>query len=348
MIFNRDGSGHETSPMFPQLSPAPPRSATTPVALPPLTGPAPPATPPPALDRANWPACTAAGGSLYCMDLQGAIRRGPLAGGERKPIATGRRGTTLAAAPLPEDHTVVAFLADRKTTEGVVTQAFIALDDSPAVPLSEDGAGATFVTLMPWKDGALAMYIDARAALTPVHARMLRRTAQGQLALGPDAVIFVGGGFEARMAGALTQTEAGSVFALIPTSHSDSGFGMAAIRLSDPPRIDEPVVWSMYPNGLSPAPITATRGRGPPRVVRARPSAPEPGAKAVLELGHLLEDGSFAAHCIAAKAGSFTHVAMEPEHDGSVWLTYTTSDGTWLEQRGGSMPRSGGPARRVE
>ncbi|WP_044239949.1 hypothetical protein [Chondromyces apiculatus] len=347
VLFNRNGVAHEVAPSFPLLAPAPPRSAAAPPVLPP-PGPAPPAAPPPPPpERATWPACTTAGRFMYCMDLQGDLRRSAIAGGEVKTIAAGRKGAGIAAAVLPEDHTVVAFLGDRKTTEGVVTQAFVVLDDGGAIPLSEEGAGATFVTMVPWKQGALAMYIDARAALTPVHARTLHRSAQGKLELGPDAVIFVGGGYESRMMGAVAHGAGGEAFALIPTSHSMSGFGMATVRIDDPPRVDAHVTWSMYPNGLSPAPVAALRGPGPTRVARARPASREPGAKAVLELGRLREDGTFAPQCIAAEAASFTHLALEPDRDGTVWLAYTTGEGTWVEHRGGVTARSGGPGRRT-
>jgi hypothetical protein len=273
------------------------------------------------------------------MELSGSIRRVPLAGGEEKAIAFGRRGSSLAAASLPGDALALTFLGDRKTSEGVVTQAFAAIDDSPAVLLSEEGSGATFVALAPWKDGALAMYIDARTALTPVHARVLRRGGDGRLELGQDAVIFVGGGVEARMSGAIATAPSGPAFVLVPTSHGVSGFGMASIRVDDPPKDDAPVVWSMYPNGLSPAPVAATRGVAPIRVARARPASREPGSRAVLEVGRLGDDGTFSPLCAAAESGSFSHLAIEADRDGSLWLAYTSSDGTWVSQVDGASAR---------
>jgi len=348
VLFNRDGAAHPIAPAFPQLAPpgstappAPPGSTAPPAPPGSTAPPAPSAAPsaaaaPPPAERATWPACVVAGSFSYCMELGGSIRRSPLAGGEGKPVAFGRRGAAIAAVGLPGDYTALAFLGDRKTTEGIVTQAFVALDDSPAVLLSEEGSGATFVALAPWKDGALAMYIDARVALTPVHARVLRRGGDGRLEIGPDAVIFVGGGSEVRMTGAIATGASGPAHVLVPTSHGVSGFGMAAIRVDDPPKYDEPVTWSMYPNGLSPAPIAVTRGASPIRVARVRPVAAQPGSRAALEIGVLGEDGAFTPRCVAAESASFSHVALEVDAGGALWLAYTAADGTWVEQRGGA------------
>ncbi|WP_437722985.1 hypothetical protein [Sorangium sp. So ce861] len=337
VIFNRDGVAQHVAP------------ALGPLAVPASSGLAAPGSPPreaapdagaadagaaggePA--RASWPACAVASRFVFCMDHGGTIRRTPLWGGEGPPIGAGRRGTGISAIPLPGGHTLLAFLSDRKTSEGAVTQAFAVLDDKPAVPLSEEGSGATFVALSPWKGGALAMYIDARSALTPVHARTVGVTPEGKLELGPDAVLFVGDAGESRMGGALAIGADGPAYALLPASKDMSAFGMAAIRIDQAPRDDMPAVWSLYPNGLSPAPIAATQGVSPIHVARVRPTAREPGSPHALELGQLDAEGRFQPRCLAVEGKSFKHVAVEADRDGSLWIAYTTGAGTFIEQR---------------
>ncbi|MGK3969163.1 hypothetical protein WMF01_52310 [Sorangium sp. So ce1667] len=342
VIFNRDGVAQHVTPSFGALlGPLSPRLDSSPdagagSASPDAgTGSASPdagkGSEEPA--RASWPACEVASGFVFCMDQGGTIRRTPLAGGAAPPLGAGRRGTSISAVSLPGGRTLLAFLSDRKTTEGAVTQAFAVLDDGPAVPLSAEGSGATFVALSPWKGGALAMYIDARSALTPVHARTLGLTAEGKLELGPDAVLFVGDAGESRMGGALARGADGPAYVLLPAAKDISAFGMAAIRIDDAPRDDMPAVWSLYPNGLSPAPIAATQGVTPIHVARVRPAAREPGARHALELGQLDGEGRFQARCLALEGKSFKHVAIEADRDGSLWLAYTTSAGTFVEQR---------------
>ncbi|WP_437504150.1 hypothetical protein [Sorangium sp. So ce1099] len=342
VIFNRDGVAQHVTPAFGALlGPLSPRQQSSPDAG---AGSATPdagagsATPDAGAGseepaRASWPACEVASGFVFCMDQGGTIRRTPLAGGAAPPLGAGRRGTSISAVSLPGGRTLLAFLSDRKTSEGAVTQAFAVLDDGPAVPLSAEGSGATFVALSPWKGGALAMYIDARSALTPVHARTLGLTAEGKLELGPDAVLFVGDAGESRMGGALARGADGPAYVLLPAARDISAFGMAAIRIDDAPRDDMPAVWSLYPNGLSPAPIAATRGVTPIHVARVRPTAREPGARHALELGQLDGEGRFHARCLALEGRSFKHVAIEADRDGSLWLAYTTSAGTFIEQR---------------
>ncbi|WP_437943417.1 hypothetical protein WMF27_38415 [Sorangium sp. So ce281] len=327
VIFNRDGVAQHVAPSFGGLTaPSSPPAEAAPDAPDAGDGGGDPA-------RASWPACAVASRFVYCMDHGGTIRRTPLGGGEGPPIGAGRRGTGISAVALPGGHTLLAFLSDRKTTEGAVTQAFAVLDDGAAVPLSEEGSGATFVALSPWKAGALAMYIDARSALTPVHARTLGLTAEGKLELGPDAVVFVGDAGESRMGGALAIGAAGPAYVLLPAAKDISAFGMAAIRVDEAPRDDMPAVWSLYPNGLSPAPIAATQGVSPIHVARVRPVSREPGARQALELGQLDGEGRFHARCVAVEGKSFKHVAIEADRGGSLWIAYTNAAGTFIEQR---------------
>ncbi|WP_437966485.1 hypothetical protein WMF04_43940 [Sorangium sp. So ce260] len=341
VIFNRDGVAQHVAPALGALA-APASSPRG--AAPALGALAAPASPPqeaapdagaaggePA--RASWPACAVASRFVFCMDHGGTIRRTPVWGAEGPPIGAGRRGTGISAVALPGGHTLLAFLSDRKTSEGAVTQAFAVLDDRPAVPLSEEGSGATFVALSPWKGGALAMYIDARSALTPVHARTIGLTPEGKLELGPDAVVFVGDAGESRMGGALAIGADGPAYALLPAAKDMSAFGMAAIRIDEAPRDDMPAVWSLYPNGLSPAPIAATQGVSPIHVARVRPLAREPGSRHALELGQLDGEGRFQPRCLAVEGKSFKHVAIEADRDGSLWIAYTTAAGTFIEQR---------------
>ncbi len=348
VIFNRDGVAQHVAPALGGLAApsfglaagaSPPRDAAQ--ALGALAAPAsPPRQAAPDAGaaggepaRASWPACAVASRFVFCMDHGGTIRRTPLWGAEGPPIGAGRRGTGISAVSLPGGHTLLAFLSDRKTSEGVVTQAFAVLDDRPAVPLSEEGSGATFVALSPWKGGALAMYIDARSALTPVHARTLGLTPEGKIELGPDAVLFVGDAGESRMGGALAVGAGGPAYVLLPAARDLSAFGMAAIRIDEAPRDDMPAAWSLYPNGLSPAPIAATRGVSPIHVARVRPIAREPGSRHALELGQLDGEGRFQPRCLAVEGTSFNHVAIEADRDGSLWIAYTTGAGTFIEQR---------------
>lgn len=335
---NKEGAPAWESPVFPEPprvapgSPLAARPSAAPSALLPGPGPTASAEPDePAPERTRLPACAIAGGSTFCADGEGAIHRRPVAGGEDKIVARGRKGTPVAAASIG-GHTYYAFLANQKTTEGVIVGAFAAVDDETPIPLSEEGSGATYVGLVARDTDVLAMYIDARTALTPVHARTLR--AEGRLVRGADAVVFVGGGAESAVRGAVGRGASGPALLFVPGSHDDKAFGVVAIAVDGEPKDDMPGKWSHYPAATSSPALAATRGATPVRLLRSRPESKEAGAPGVLELGHVAADGAFQERCVLAKGGTFSDLAAEVDDKGTLWIAYTTSKGTWVEQRG--------------
>lgn len=330
IVFNRDGVPRVVT--LPAAAPAvaPPRSGKPGPARKPerlaLTEPA---------ERAGGPGCVVAGATLLCVDKGGGIHRTTLEAQDGTVLARGRPGAPIAAALMGGAHVVYAFLADRKTSEGATTLAFAALDDAPPVTLSEDGSGATFVTLATRGDEVLAMYVDARRVLTPVHARMaVLDRGVARLTLGPDAVIFVGGGTDGRTGGALAQGASGNELALLAIDRDEKRFGMAAIRVEEQPRDDAPVTWSLYPGALDRAPLAATQGGWPIRVLRVRGATADPNGKKVLELGELDAAGVFKALCPVAEGAAFGDLAITAGRGGALWIAYTDGDGTWIERRG--------------
>ncbi len=284
-----------------------------------------------ALPRAESPPCALAGSFSFCMDPAGAIHRRPVQAQEQDVVvARGRPGAAFAAELIDGDRVVLAFLVDHRTTEGVVSEAWAVLDDGPPLRLSEEGSGATSVALAPRAGSILALLLDGRVAMTPAHARTLV-VADGKLRAGPDAVIFLGGEAEAHTRGVLGMSATGASFALIPIA-AEAGFGLAAARVDDPPTIDEPVTWSLYPNGLDPAPIVATHG-GPLRLARVRPLEARFDAPWGLELGALDDAGAFVSHGLVTSRGRVRTLAMAGGPAGTLWLAYGDETGTWLERR---------------
>ncbi len=304
--------------------------------------------------RSLLPACAVAAHFVYCADDKGAVVRAPRTPGSPegqavpglgKVVAHARPGTRPAAAPLPDGHTVVVYVVEKKNDESVAAEAFAVLDDGPGVRISDEGSGATSVAVAARGDGAVALMVDARTAMTPVHARTLADSG-GKLVVGPDAVVFVGGGAEPHTAGVLASALAqggpasprdGSAggpgfLALLPVA-GELGFGMAAVRLSDPPGMDEKTVWSMYPNGLDPAPIAATAGRPPIRVARVRPVDARPDAARGVELGRIDDAGQFVPYGMISTLGRPTWLSVANDAAGALWVGYTDGAGTWLERR---------------
>jgi hypothetical protein len=330
ILFNRDGYPRAATlppprKVDPPKGPAPAASASAKPAPPErlaLTEPA---------ERASPSGCAAAGGAVYCVDRAGAVRRSLPSGEGSTVVAQARVGSPVAAASFGDGHVVYAFLADRTTTEGATTLAFAAVDDGVPLTLSEDGSGATFVSLATRGEEVLAMYIDARRVLTPVHARVL--TYAGKLSLGPDAVVFVGSGTDSRIAGAIARGSSGHDLVLLPIDRDERTHGLAAIRVEQQPHDDAPTTWSPSPAAPERGAVAATQGAWPIRVLRVRPVDAQPKAQVMLELGEVDAGGAWKGLCPVAQGKTFRDLSMVVDGAGALWIAYTDSDGTWIERR---------------
>ena len=277
----------------------------------------------------KWPACVVADKRVFCMSPNGTLTRTPLAGGEPKTIAKARPNTRIGAVAIAE-HAVVAWLESHPTTEGEQLQAFGAMDDDAKVRISEDGAGATSIQLIEQGGRATAVYLDTRSAMVPVHARPLA-VEGGKLVPKSDLVLHISGPPERGIDFALGAA-AKKVMVLLPTAKETADFGVAVYPLADPLVPDVAPVWSMYPNGLDPAPIAATREGKTVYVVRVRPLAQAPGSPRVVELGSLDDAGVFTSLGTIGDGKTVTDVAIAAGSNG-LWIVYGDATGAWLERR---------------
>ncbi len=275
---------------------------------------------------ATDPGCAAAGTFAFCMDRDGAIQRTPLAGGAATNVGKAKPGTRLAAASLGGE-TVVAFLAERKTSEGVTTEAWIVGASTPLIRISDDGAGATFVTLaVAGTDKMVALYIDGRRGMAPIHGVGLSLRG-GKIERDKDDVLFVAGGAETYTGGALATSTDGRALALVPIAH-DVGFGLLVTRFG----VASDEHWSDYANGLDPAPVAATTlATGDPWALRVKPAEARFGAPRVLELGRVTNAG-FVATGLIPTHGSARDVAVTNDPGGALSVVFTDASGTWFER----------------
>ncbi|MCL2447758.1 MAG: hypothetical protein FWD17_02295, partial [Polyangiaceae bacterium] len=273
-------------------------------------------------------ACAVAGDQVFCPDKKGLIRRSALhSGGDAREAASGRTGGRIAAGLLGGSHAALAYLASRQTSEGWMSEAWIAVGDDPPVRLSDEGSGATSVAFAQRGAAILALLVDARAALTAMHARPV--TFDGRVHLGEDVVVFVGGPGDRRTGAVPLLPPSGPGWGLLPIAKDIGEFGLAVVRLDDPPRVDEPTTWSMYPNGLDPAPIAAVVHRGTSWVARVRPETAQPGSARFLELGTVGGAGAFDSVARIKTHGSPSDVALTADLHGALWVAWVDPTGSW-------------------
>jgi hypothetical protein len=266
----------------------------------------------------------------FCPDRAGDVHRSTLEGGHEQVVASSFVGTHVSAGRVPGQSAVLVYLARRQTSEGWVTEAWIVGEEGSPERLSEDGSGATSSALAARGSSLIALTVDSRVALTAMHAREIRY--DHGLRLGEDVVTFVGGPGDPGSAAALALFPSTAGWALLPIAQDVSSFGLAIVKLDDPPRVDEPVLWSMYPDGLDPAPVATAVSGSRVWVARVRPRQRGPGSPRDLELGELKSDGSFAAKQVIAAAAGATGVALASDSRGALWVAWLNPSGSWIER----------------
>jgi hypothetical protein len=118
----------------------------------------------------------------------------------------------------------------------------------------------------------------------------------------------------------------------LPIARDIGSFGLAIVQIDEPPRVDEPVIWSMYPNGIDPAPVAAVSSESATWIARVRPQTSEPASPRVLELGQIGRGGAFATHGLVATSANPTDVAIAFDRIGGLWLGWVDAGGSWLER----------------
>ncbi len=281
--------------------------------------------------KTSRPACAAAGGFLYCPDHQGAVHRVKEGEASGPEIAHGNPGARVVAHVMPgTSDIVVGTLLTRQTSEGKLSEAFLSINGAGETRLSEDSNGATDLVLVPRGKKLIALTMDARRAMSPVHAREVS-IVSGKITLGNDAVVYVGGGADQLIYIAGASDARGQTYAFIPAER-DGKFGLATVDISSPPDIDESFTFSPYPNGVNMAPIAAASGGKVPYVARVIPVTKDVDAVQALELG-MVERGAFKSLGSISSNGSVSYVTMTLDSEGAIWLYYTDTAGSWLERR---------------
>lgn len=274
--------------------------------------------------------CAVTGDVAFCPDRAGGIQRSSLAGTDSQWVANSSAGTHVSAASAAGLGPVLLYLARRQTSEGWVTEAWVLAERGLPVRLSEDGSGATSSAVVARGSSLLAVTVDSRVALTAMHAREI--LDDHGLRLGEDVVTFVGGPGDPGSAAALALFPSSAAWALLPIARDISSFGLALIKLDDPPRVDERVLWSMYLDGLDPAPVATALSGGRIWVARVTPRQKGLGAPRDLELGELTIDGVFALKQVIARAQGASEVGLVSDSRGALWVTWLDHSGSWIQR----------------
>ena len=250
---------------------------------------------------------------------KGRVVRRALDGGELEVLATDARdGTRVAVAGSPD---VVAYI-----TQPVGKQDSLArlrLPDGKKLDVTPEGAAASSVSLTSMGEDVIVSYIDGRSGMTPVHARRLR-TKSGRLEA--DVVVWVSGATQGMTEIASVGFDHGS-WLMLPVERDASHFGLATLALEPDPKMDPPLRWRTYENGLDRSPVAATTLCGAPAVAYVRPADASPSANQELVVSQLTLDETASSEPLASARG-FADVSLYPLPEGAM-LAYVADRRTW-------------------
>ncbi|HEX4341140.1 MAG TPA: hypothetical protein VH062_34765 [Polyangiaceae bacterium] len=220
--------------------------------------------------------------------------------------------------PLPIPATVAYVVRPAKDDDPLLAKLWV--DGHDAELLTAEGNSTHSVALVHTEDGVLALSVQARMAMTPVHARRVRFPG-GHPLLGDDTVVWVGGGIQSLTEMTVLPTETGLV-GLIPHERSMSEFGIARLDIGQSPTMDTPTSWMLYPNGIDPAPVAASRLCGEPVFFYAQPETRVPGSPQELVVQALSDpSGNRALRITTGHVFYFVSMAEVPGGALLAWVT---------------------------
>lgn len=250
---------------------------------------------------------------------KGRVVRRALSGGELEVLANDARdGTRVAVAGTPD---AVAYITRPAGKQDSVAK--LRLADGKSLELTPEGAAASSVSLARWGDDLIVSSIDGRSGMTPVHARRYRSKSG---ALDADVVVWVAGATQG-------MTEIGSVgepsgsWLFMPVEKDSSHFGLATLALGSEVKMDPPLRWRTYENGLDRAPATGAVVCGVAVTAYVRPADARPTAHQELVVSELTLAETASSEVVATARG-FADVSLYALPEGAI-LAYVADRRTW-------------------
>lgn len=234
-----------------------------------------------------------------------------------------REGTRVAAEQVGKaGKSVVGYIAESEDR----LYARLWLEGGTTVDLSPDGSQATSVNLVQSDDDLLAVVLEGRTSMSPVHARRL--LLRGKVPqIQEDVVVWVGPPSQPLSEIVSLPGNAGGARSFLALERTVTDFGLASFGIKKEPQMDANVAWLDYPNGINPAPVAAGSACGKSVVLFARPSESRPRSPQELSIAKL-EGDKLAAGEVVARSRAFNNISIAPVKGGAL-LVWTADFRTW-------------------
>lgn len=263
------------------------------------------------------------GEHAYWVSRGRLVRRRWDGTGELQILRPDARTGTRVAGGGSTTPAVVAYVS-APNAEGI-PQAKLWLEGVGSFDLTPEGSGSSSVALSQQGDGWLAVSLDGRSGMTPLHARRVLRKGN-RVALGADVVAWVGASAQPTTE-VFTARVGREAWALVPIERDVSHFGLAQVRLGAEPRMDAPASFVPFLNGINSSPVASAQLCSTTAVLYARPSAADPHAPQELVLTELSPDGLQPGR-VVAHAKAFADASLTAVKGGGL-LSYTADYRTW-------------------
>lgn len=227
---------------------------------------------------------------------------------------------TFPAALRSGGRDVVAYIANG-SARNAERHARLWVEGGGILDLSPEGSGASSISLVPVGAGqVIAMWLDARQAMTPVHARRFE-VREKTTAIAEDEVLFVGGPPEGYPE-LIGVRSGGSAAGLLPLA-TEKGFALHNIMVNWQGKA---IISALeYPNGMDIAPVAGATACGQSILIYTRPEGKEPGSPQVLELATVGNNGSIDVEEVAAYPGHVLELSAAATDENTVWVVYTAN-----------------------
>lgn len=216
-------------------------------------------------------------------------------------------------------------------------EARLWVDGFETARLTPEGSSATSVASIEDHGALLAISLEGRTAMSPVHVRRIE-LKDGQRVLEPDVVAWVGPPSQPLTEVMTLPATGGGALAFLTMERDVTHFGLALVHLEDRNTSVPEALWRAYPNGMDPAPVAVAEVCGKQAVLFAVPSTARPRAPQELHLAYL-EGGALGPSQVVARSRAFSDVSFAAAGRRNAVIAWVADWRTWalyLQCRHGS------------
>ncbi|MFZ5892473.1 MAG: hypothetical protein ACOY0T_15545 [Myxococcota bacterium] len=264
------------------------------------------------------------GGFAYFINQENLVR--VRVGSNTEPevlVKEARKGARVVGVEGPDGAPLIGFITRPDASGAPHAKLW---SNGKMHDLTPEGAGASSIALVTLPGSWLAITLDGRSGMTPLHVRKLTRDKPASVALGPDVVAWVGASAQATTEVFAIANDS-DAWAFVPIEQDVTHFGLAQIHIGNEPRLDAPAHFLTYENGTNSAPVATGKLCGRAVVAFAEPDSAAPKAPQRLMLAAVGANGLETGEVIA-RGRAFANVSLAPSASGAL-LSYTADHRTW-------------------